>query len=115
MAFLHRMDRPVTFLKAATYLMHRNAFSVLRAFILEGTAAVLEDDSPPLFEASAPRNGTLSFSAFTRTYSEVQGLQAEGSAGGLPWSGRGGPSGFRHRVPAPRGRVHLLLATRRAQ
>ncbi len=44
-AFLQKMPRPTTFLKAASYLMFRDHFSTVRTFILTGTAAVLEDDS----------------------------------------------------------------------
>jgi hypothetical protein len=43
--FLDKMDRPATFLKAATYLMFRDHFSKVRNFVLTRTSAVLEDDS----------------------------------------------------------------------
>lgn len=45
MAFLENLTPKITFLKAATYLLHKNYFSVLRNYILDKSPVVLQDDS----------------------------------------------------------------------
>ena len=43
--FLGEFDRPVTYLKAASYLMHNDYFSQIRNTILSSSQAILQDDS----------------------------------------------------------------------
>ncbi|WP_144053762.1 hypothetical protein [Baaleninema simplex] len=43
--FVGQFDRPVTYLKAASYLMHNDYFSQIRNTILSSSQAVLQDDS----------------------------------------------------------------------
>lgn len=43
--FVQQFDRPVTYLKAASYLMHNESFSTIRDLILDNSQAVLQDDS----------------------------------------------------------------------
>jgi len=43
--FVQNLGRPVTYLKAASYLLHYDSFSTMRNFILSQSAAVLQDDS----------------------------------------------------------------------
>ncbi|MGC9504051.1 hypothetical protein [Baaleninema sp.] len=43
--FVGEFDRPVTYLKAASYLMHNDYFSEIRNTILSSSQAVLQDDS----------------------------------------------------------------------
>ncbi|MBO9999038.1 MAG: hypothetical protein J7641_08540 [Cyanobacteria bacterium SID2] len=43
--FVGTFDRPVTYLKAASYLMHNDYFSQVRDLILTNSQAVLQDDS----------------------------------------------------------------------
>lgn len=44
-AMIRALEPPVTFLKAASYLLHKPEFSSVRDLILERSQAVLEDDS----------------------------------------------------------------------
>lgn len=43
--FVQQFESPVTYLKAASYLMHNESFSDIRDLILKESAAVLQDDS----------------------------------------------------------------------
>lgn len=43
--FLKKLAPKATFLKAATYLLHKNYFSVLRNYILDKSPVILQDDS----------------------------------------------------------------------
>jgi len=43
--FVQTLDRPVTYLKAASYLMHYDYFSQIRDLILSKTESLLQDDS----------------------------------------------------------------------
>ncbi len=60
-AYLATLGSPVTFLKAASYLMYEPWFSRIRAAILDRSSAVLEDDSGLPLKAFDPRNWTLTF------------------------------------------------------
>jgi hypothetical protein len=44
-AVLRTLDPPTTYLKAASYLLHKPQFSAIRELILERSAVVLQDDS----------------------------------------------------------------------
>ncbi len=44
-AYLKQLDMKATYLKSASYLMHRPTFSIIRNVILDGSEYVLEDDS----------------------------------------------------------------------
>jgi hypothetical protein len=44
-AYVEKLNHPITYLKAASYLMHRETFSTVRNLILDGSTAVLQDDS----------------------------------------------------------------------
>ncbi|GAB4207000.1 MAG: hypothetical protein Fur006_64540 [Coleofasciculaceae cyanobacterium] len=43
--FVKKFDRPVTYLKAASYLMHNQNFSTIRNLILAQSSSLLQDDS----------------------------------------------------------------------
>ncbi|MCB9230422.1 MAG: hypothetical protein H6581_02060 [Bacteroidia bacterium] len=43
--FVSKMDHPVTYLKSASYLMHKEYFSKIRDLILAESPAILQDDS----------------------------------------------------------------------
>ncbi|MGD1903274.1 MAG: hypothetical protein ACFB9N_13660 [Geitlerinemataceae cyanobacterium] len=43
--FFGQLDRPVTYLKAASYLMHNEYFSIVRDALLERSQYILQDDS----------------------------------------------------------------------
>jgi hypothetical protein len=45
LAFLGSRGRSITYLKSASYLLHGQGFSTVRAFILQHSLAVLQDDS----------------------------------------------------------------------
>jgi hypothetical protein len=45
LAFAAGLDQPHTYLKSASYLMHRPAFTTIRTFLLAGSRSVLQDDS----------------------------------------------------------------------
>ena len=60
-AFLGNLGRHVTFLKAASYLMHRPSFVTIRSAILDGSDAVLQDDSGIPLKYFAPDRWALSF------------------------------------------------------
>jgi hypothetical protein len=44
-SFIKNLENPVTYLKSASYLMHKTYFSVIRNLILEESKYVLQDDS----------------------------------------------------------------------
>lgn len=44
-AYLRRNGSGITYLKSASYLMHRDTFSTIRTFIVQNSKAVLQDDS----------------------------------------------------------------------
>lgn len=43
--YVKKLNGPITYLKAASYLMHRETFSTVRNLILDNSTAVLQDDS----------------------------------------------------------------------
>ncbi|MBI4913226.1 MAG: hypothetical protein HY823_10850 [Acidobacteria bacterium] len=45
LAFAASLGRPHTFLKSASYLLHRPSFTTFRAFLLQTSSSILQDDS----------------------------------------------------------------------
>jgi hypothetical protein len=45
LAFLDKQDFSATYLKSASYLLHRPSFSIIRNFILNNSESLLQDDS----------------------------------------------------------------------
>jgi hypothetical protein len=68
MLWLNRRDKVQTFFKAASYLMHYDAFSTIRSFVSAHTVRLLQDDSglPYRFMVSNGFDVTL-LGAYTRT------------------------------------------------
>lgn len=56
--FIKQIEQPITYLKAASYLMHRENFAEIRELILAQSQAILQDDSgiPLNFFAEKPWN-----------------------------------------------------------
>lgn len=57
--FLASQGSPVTFLKSASYLLHEDAFSIIRGAILDRSVAILQDDSGIPLRAFDTRRWTL--------------------------------------------------------
>ncbi len=112
-AYLARLGSPVTFLKAASYLMYEPWFSRIRAAILDRSSAVLEDDSGLPLKAFLANEWNLTFFG---TYTgpihrfknclqpNLQQAYAEGSALPLPFG-----IGYQHIA----GHSNLMLAVRK--
>jgi hypothetical protein len=112
-AYLARLGRPVTFLKAASYLMYEPWFSRIRSAILERSRAVLEDDSGLPLKAFHTNEWNLTFFG---TYTgpihrfknclqpDLQEAYAKGSALPLPFG-----IGYQHIA----GHSNLMLAVRK--
>jgi hypothetical protein len=68
MLWLNRRDKVQTFFKAASYLMHYDAFSTIRSFVSAHTVRLLQDDSglPYRFMVSNGFDVNL-LGAYTRT------------------------------------------------
>jgi hypothetical protein len=61
LAMVRSLEPPVTFLKAASYLLHQPQFSEARSLILGHSAAVLEDDSGMPYRYFEPRGWDTQF------------------------------------------------------
>lgn len=59
--FVKQMNQPVTYLKAASYLMHRPSFSAIRGLILDQSQAILQDDSGIPLQYFAEKQWNLNF------------------------------------------------------
>ncbi len=59
--FVEQMNQPITYLKAASYLMHYESFTQIRDLILAQSSAVLQDDSGIPLRHFQPSNWELSF------------------------------------------------------
>lgn len=114
-AFLQSQPYPVTFLKAASYLMWNRDFSTLRSLVLDRSLAVLEDDSGVPFRYF--KADIWEVKLFGRYINPVDSFKnshqpeltrAYGDAGAVPALEFG--MGY-HRQPA---RCNLQLALRRA-
>jgi hypothetical protein len=60
-AFFGQLDRPITYLKAASYLMHNEYFSIVRDALLERSQFILQDDSGIPLRFFDANNWTRSF------------------------------------------------------
>ncbi|MGA9751365.1 MAG: hypothetical protein WBS54_06230 [Acidobacteriota bacterium] len=112
-AYLATLGSPVTFLKAASYLMYEPWFSRIRAAILDRSSAVLEDDSGLPLKAFHANEWNLTFFG---TYTgpihrfknclqpDLQEAYAEGPALPLPFG-----IGYQHIA----GHSNLMLAIRK--
>jgi hypothetical protein len=60
-AFFGQLDRPVSYLKAASYLMHNEYFSIVRDALLERSQFILQDDSGIPLRFFDANNWTRSF------------------------------------------------------
>jgi hypothetical protein len=112
LAFLASLNRSTALLKATSYMIHKEAFSIIRENVLSGSIAVLQDDSgiPYRFFAAAPWTVQL-YGVYVRPYGSFRWLQqadlrnAYRSPGSKPLNFRIG-YGYR-RVPS-----NLLFARR---
>lgn len=59
--FVRRWPRPITFLKATSYLLQYKTFSAIRRFILDRSVAVLQDDSGIAVKNYDPSRWDLTF------------------------------------------------------
>ncbi|HPA18092.1 MAG TPA: hypothetical protein PLU30_10110 [Verrucomicrobiae bacterium] len=59
--FLSALGSRATFMKSASYLMHEGSFSGVRALVLDGSAAILQDDSGIPLSGLDPRWWDLRF------------------------------------------------------
>ena len=59
--FVKQIEQPVTYLKAASYLMHRPAFTGIRELILAQSQAILQDDSGIPLNFFAEKQWNLNF------------------------------------------------------
>ncbi|HEY9867365.1 MAG TPA: hypothetical protein V6D21_24530 [Candidatus Obscuribacterales bacterium] len=59
--FIKQIEQPVTYLKAASYLMHRPAFTGIRELILAQSQAILQDDSGIPLNFFAEKQWNLNF------------------------------------------------------
>ncbi|OIP72427.1 MAG: hypothetical protein AUK43_03080 [Oscillatoriales cyanobacterium CG2_30_40_61] len=59
--FIKQIEQPVTYLKAASYLMHRPAFAEIRELILAQSQAILQDDSGIPLNFFAEKQWNLNF------------------------------------------------------
>ena len=59
--FIKQIEQPVTYLKAASYLMHRPAFAGIRELILAQSQAILQDDSGIPLNFFAEKQWNLNF------------------------------------------------------
>lgn len=59
--FVKQINQPVTYLKAASYLMHRPTFSTIRGLILDQSQAILQDDSGIPLQSFVPQKWNLDF------------------------------------------------------
>lgn len=59
--FVKQINQPVTYLKAASYLMHRPTFSAIRGLILDQSQAILQDDSGIPLQYFAEKQWNLDF------------------------------------------------------
>ena len=57
--FCEQQGRAVTLLKAASYLMHRNSFDTVRAFLLHNSDLILQDESGIPFRFFPAQNWTV--------------------------------------------------------
>jgi hypothetical protein len=62
--YLSRLDSFVTYLKGASYLMHKNTFSSIRSFILSRSVQVIQDDSGIPLSAFLRMKDQWSFTLF---------------------------------------------------
>jgi len=115
MAFLHQMDRPLTLLKAASYLMHRPHFSAVRDFALTRTSAVLQDDSGiPLRAFGLGKWDLKFFGTYTGPIKRFKDFTQKDLLEAYHGSGAVGPLNFGIGYQHHAGESNLLLATRRA-
>ena len=63
--FCEQQGQGVTLLKAASYLMHSDNFSIVRGFLLAHSKMILQDDSGIPLRFSRPTNGTSVTTAAT--------------------------------------------------
>lgn len=112
--FLAHMQPTTTFVKAATYLMHKPYFSRVRRAILDGTQYVLEDDSGIPFHYFAPAtwNITLfgSYAGPIKMFNEREQADLR-AAYAVPGAVHALPFGTGYQFE--RGKSNLLLAERR--
>jgi hypothetical protein len=76
LAFLARLKGTATLLKATSYMVHKQEFSIIRERMLSESVAVLQDDSgiPYRFFAAAPWTVQL-YGAYLRPYGSFRWLQ----------------------------------------
>lgn len=68
-AYVGSLGRPVTMLKATSYMPHSKAFSMVRALILERSGAIVQDDSGiPWYLLAKPEWRVQLYGEYTRPY-----------------------------------------------
>lgn len=113
-ALIGNLGRHVTFLKAASYLMHRPSFVTIRGWILDGSDAVLQDDSGiPLKYFRADRWALSFFGTYTGPIKLFNAFEQKDLVEAYHGSGAVAPLsfgiGYRHHA----GESNLMLAVRR--
>ena len=116
LAFLDRMDRPATFLKAASYLMFRPHFSAVRTFVLTQTASVLQDDSGIPLRCFAPGKWDLQFyGTYTDPIKRFKDFKQKDLLEAYHGSGAVSPLDFGIGYQHHAGQSNLMLAVARAR
>jgi hypothetical protein len=74
--FLSRLEGPAAFLKATSYLIHRQEFSIIRQQLLDKSVAILQDDSGIPYRFFEPSLWRVQlYGAYDRPYGSFRWLQ----------------------------------------
>ena len=113
--FLETQGLPNVFLKAASFILHDNAFSIIRSYLLARSASVLQDDSGlPFRYFNNDRWNIVLYGTYSRprlsfrNYRQADLDKAYADAPKRPLKFR---TGYRHADPAS----HLILAIESAR
>src|ERR1035441_7736220 len=109
------MKRAKTYLKAASYMLHKPGFSMIRERILSDSLVILQDDSgiPYHFFATATWRVQL-YGEYVRPYGSFRPLEQPDLRKAYLTTGEKGPKPLDFRIGYGYGRVesNLLLATK---
>ncbi|MBX9603002.1 MAG: hypothetical protein K2X35_18500 [Bryobacteraceae bacterium] len=112
--YLVSQGRVVTFLKATSYLVHRNSFSMIRDHILQNSDAILQDDSGVPYRLLDPALWTVQlFGRYTPPKTVFANREQPDLLEAYGTPGAATPLGFRIGYGASRGESNLLLARRK--
>lgn len=112
--FLAGQGRGVTFLKATSYLIHRNSFSMIRDHVLQYSDAILQDDSGVPYRCFDPAIWSVElFGRYTPPKTVFANREQADLMEAYEVPGAAKPLGFRIGYGASRGESNLLLARRK--